>query len=312
MTTQRGSVPFLGAYALAAGLEPAAAATMYQLLAELPIAGLELPLAAADVDSTWFRDHVAAHWDLVVTCIPTTMQRLGLDPSYGLASLDDGGRQAALADVEVALAFAAAAAESSGRSRVRAVQIHSAPRRENSSPQALARSFDALSGAAPDGTRIVLEHCDAARPGRPHHKGFLEFDEEIALLADRDIAMTINWGRSAIEGRSASTPVEQVRAAAKAGVLGGLMFSGVADHETAWGPAWDDSHMAPRGDDLALAESRDSLLGRTEIAAALAAAGGALDYVGVKITVRSESQRPAARVAVAQASLELLEEEKWT
>ena len=307
MKANRASAPFLGAYALAAGLEPEAEAAMYRLLAELPIAGLELPLAAADLGSPWFTSHVNEQWDLVLTCIPTTMQRLGLDPTYGLASCDDDGRRAALVDIAGALAFATEAAEISGRPRVRAVQIHSAPRRENSSVEALARSLDELREAERSGVRLVLEHCDAARPGRAFHKGFLELDEEITLLADRGIAMTINWGRSAIEGRSASTPVEHVRAAADAGVLGGVMFSGVADHATAWGPAWDDSHMAPRGEDSALTESTDCLLGREQIAAALDAAGAHLDYVGVKVTVRPETAGPTARVAVARAAVNLLE-----
>lgn len=306
MKVNRASAPFLGAYALAVGLEPEAEAVMYRLLAELPIAGLELPLAAADLGSPWFASHVDEQWDLVLTCIPTTMARLGLDPTYGLASRDDDGRRAALADVTDALAFAAEAAEGSGRQRVRAVQIHSAPRRENASVAALARSIDELREAERSGARLVLEHCDAARPGRAFHKGFLELDEEIALLADRGIAMTINWGRSAIEGRSASTPVQHVRAAAAAGVLAGVMFSGVADHATAWGPAWDDSHMAPRGEDPALAASSDSLLDHEQIAATLSAAGPHLDYVGVKVTVRPGSAGPSARVAVARAALDLL------
>ncbi|MHB1063094.1 MAG: DUF4862 family protein [Georgenia sp.] len=307
MRSSPSSGPFLGAYALAAGLEPEAVAALYRLLAELPIAGLELPLSAADGRSSWFHTHVRDDWDLVVTCIPTTMQRLGIDPRYGLASRDDEGRRAALADVAAALVFAAELAEASGRARVRAVQVHSAPRRENASVEALARSFDALGEAELSGARLVLEHCDAARPGRLFHKGFLEIDEEIAMLADHDIAMAINWGRSAIEGRSPETPVEHVRAAAEAGVLGGVMFSGVADHVTAWGSAWDDSHMAPRGADPALEESAESLLGSQQIAETLDAAGPNLDYVGVKVTVRPEDAGATARVAVALAALELLE-----
>jgi hypothetical protein len=310
MIARPDSRPFLGAYALLGGLPADDEAAAYSAIAELGIAGLELPVAAADAGSAWFRQNVRPDWDLVVTCIPTVMQRLGADPAYGLASSDAAGRRAALDDVAAARDLARRLADSSGRSRVRAVQVHSAPHAGLDSVDAFARSLDELGDWDLAGAVIAVEHCDAPRPGRPFHKGFLEVDEELSALADRPagrFGLTVNWGRSAIEGRSAATPVEHVRAAVAAGLLAGVMFSGTtgAPGATAvWGEPWDDGHIPAHGDDPALAASAESLLGPAEIAETLRAAGSAPGYVGVKVTVRPMDADVAYRIAVARAALD--------
>ncbi len=295
--------PYLGAYALVAGLDADATLATYRALADLPIAGLEVPLAAASAGDEWWETHVDAAWDLVVTAVPTVMQRLAQDPGYGLASDDEDGRRAALDDVAAAAALARDLAQRSGRARVRAVQVHSAPRAPRCTPDALARSLDAIDRLDLSGALVAIEHCDATRPGRAPEKGFLELDEELKVLDGRAQRLTVNWGRSAIEGRSAATPVEHVRAAASVGLLGGVMLSGATDVASAWGPAWQDGHIAPRGDDPALAPSSASLLGPDEVRATLAAAAGQAVYLGVKITVDPGLTDPAGRVAVARAAL---------
>ncbi|QNA93775.1 DUF4862 family protein [Microbacterium sp. Se63.02b] len=62
---------------------------------------------------------------------------------------------------------------------------------------------------------------------------------------------SVNWGRSAIEGRSARTPVEHVRHLVRAGTLSGLMFSGAPSTAGPLGAAWDDLHNPLRSDDPA-------------------------------------------------------------
>jgi len=309
MITRRDFRPFLGAYALVAGLPADDETPAYAALADLGIAGIELPVGAADAGSSWFGRNVHPDWDLVVTCIPTVMQRLGKDPAYGLASTDADGRRAALDDVAVARDLARRLADDSGRQRVRAVQVNSAPRGDLASLDAFARSLDELGSWDLAGATIAVEHCDAPRPGRPFSKGFLEVADELTALGGRpagQFGLTVNWGRSAIEGRSTATPVEHVRAAAEAGLLAGVMFSGVTGSPAAtpvWGEPWDDGHMAPRGDDPALAISSESLLGPDEVAETLRAAGPGLGYVGVKVTVRPPDAGVAQRLAVARAAL---------
>ncbi|UJP40751.1 DUF4862 family protein [Cellulomonas palmilytica] len=297
------TLPYLGAYALVAGLGPDETRATYAALTDLAIAGLEVPLAAADAGDDWWRAHVAEEWDLVVTAIPTVMGRLAQDARYGLASDDEDGRQAALADVATAAALARRLADAAGRTRVTALQVHSAPRAPRATRDALARSLDDVAALDLAGALVTIEHCDATRPGWAPEKGFLEVDDELAVLAGRDARLTVNWGRSAIEGRSAAAPVEHVRAAASAGLLGGVMLSGATDAATAWGDPWLDGHIAPRGEDPALAASVASLLGPDEVRATLAAADGRAAYVGVKVTTHPDVREPAGRVAVARAAL---------
>lgn len=186
------------------------------------------------------------------------------------------------------------------------MQVHSAPRAPLTSRDALARSLDDVATLDLAGALVAVEHCDAPARGRTPQKGFLTLDDELAVLTGRPERLTVNWGRSAIEGRSAATPLAHVRAAVEAGVLGGLMLSGATGADGPWGPPWEDSHIAPAGDDPALAASAASLLDADHAAAALDATQGTAAYVGAKVTTHPSLTDPAARVAVARATLALL------
>mgnify|MGYP001426494860 CR=1 FL=1 len=60
------------------------------------------------------------------------------------------------------------------------------------------------------------------------------------------LGLTINWGRSAIEGRKIDEPVNHVAYASHCGVLSGVMFSGVASNEKSLYGAWRDLHAPPQ------------------------------------------------------------------
>ena len=304
--------PFLGAYAMAPK-DPHAETEFYAGVAELDIAGLELPLppeGAPSLTPEWRRQNLRPEWDLLVTVIPTVVRRVQDDPRYGLASLDADGRAAALADARRARDLALRIADEQGRPAVAAIQLHSAPGPVGGSSEALARSLEEVVRWDLAGADVLVEHCDAPTPGRTSAKGYLSLTDELAAIdAVRcDVAgVSVNWGRSAIEGRSAATPLEHVRAAATARVLRAVVFSGATDRETAWGPAWGDAHIPPRVDDpdSPLAASAASLLGPEEIAANLEAAGGQC-LVAVKVAVRPPDAEVAARLAVARAALALV------
>ena len=292
---------YLGAYALFGGLDAQQEAAGYAALREWDLAGLELPLV--NLVPGWLKQHADPVWDLVVTCIPAVMGALALNPTYGLASPDEAGREAALADVRHALERATAVDEMAGRRRVTAVQIHSAPSLL-AAAEPFARSLDEIARWGID-VPIILEHCDAPRAGGAHAKGFLTLAQELAVLAGREVKLGVNWGRSAIEGESAATALEHVVAAAAAGKLAGVIFSGATNQDTAWGPAWGDMHIPPRGRASALAGSAASLLDAEAIdAATVLIPEGA--YRGVKVTVRPLEASVDERLAVARAGLDLL------
>jgi hypothetical protein len=300
----------LGAYAMAP-TDPAAEETFYAGVAELGVGGIELPLpldGAPSLEPSWIARNVWPAWDLLVTCIPTVMGRLGSSPAYGLASADQAGRARALDDVARARDLTLRLADEYGRRRVVGIQVHSAPGPAGGSRDALSRSLALILSWDLAGAQVLVEHCDALVPGRTAAKGFLSIEDEIAAVgtagasADQ-LGLSVNWGRSAIEGHSAQTAVEHVRAAAEAGVLRALVLSGASDVRTPWGPAWSDAHIPPRGDVAALAASSASLLGPDEITATLRAAGD-VPHIAVKISVRPQHADVPTRLAVARAALD--------
>lgn len=304
----------LGAYALTPQ-EPDEAAQFVGGLGDLGVDLVEHPLMAPG-HSACDPEHVAATLpdgvDLVVTCIPRTMQRLGADARYGLASSDADGRAAALADLAEVAAFARRLADLSGRPRVRAVEVHTAPAPWTASSRGVLGSRDAMLASLAEAARLdltgaalTIEHCDALVPDHEPVKGFWSIDDEIALATETGVSVSLNWGRSALEERDAAAPERHAARAAAAGVLGGVIFSGAVDVAGDWGPAWDDTHAAPAGDDPALAPSSASLLTLDRMAATLRAAGPGLAYVGAKVTAAPGTD-VAGRLDVARATLALV------
>ncbi len=321
MTTNPGLL--LGAYAMSPA-DPADEERFYAGVAGLGVGGLELPLfppGAPSLERGWIARNVSPAWDLLITCIPTVMGRLRAAPGYGLASADEVGRRQALDDVARAQELAQRLADQYGRRRVVAIQIHSAPGPAGGSRDALARSLAQILAWDLAGARVLVEHCDTVIPGQAAAKGFLTIHDEIAAIqaaVTGSVAgsgastpgLSVNWGRSAIEGRSTQTPVEHVRAAVGAGVLGAVVFSGAADAPTAWGPPWSDAHIPPRGHAPGLGASSGSLLAHREITATLRAAQD-VPLVAVKVSVRPQNADVPTRLAVAAAALDLVSSGRW-
>lgn len=312
----------LGAYALFAGMEPEESRAAHELIAErVTVDALEIPLSDlpgrpertwGHIDKDGLPKFIAKHLDVVITCIPTVMGRLLHNPAYGLASSDEEVRQIALSDALGGIAIAKHAAQVTGRLRVFGLQVHSSPRPDFHSADALSRSLEELLEAADPSLLLAVEHCDATRPDQHVSKGFLELSQEIEVVrafeTDR-LGITINWGRSMIEGHSVGYVNDHITQAREAGVLKGLMFSGATNRSGPWGPAWQDGHMAPRGEHPLLVFSHMSLLGQEEIASALAAAGPAGErvYTGVKITVQEGQDDLDRRFHVAQAAWDMID-----
>ncbi|TXN29973.1 DUF4862 family protein [Lacisediminihabitans profunda] len=277
----------LGAYAL----EPAADVLTvhenkwYAALAAIDGAhGLEIPYRGG-----LHRDGVVrlgsllpTDWHVVITMLPPTMAGIRADAAYGLASTDDGGRAAALADVRAALEQARRLDEVTDRRTVRAIHLASAPR-GGGDPGRLALSLTELAADA-HGIALLLEHCDAWTAARPVEKGFLPLEAEIAAVlaarprTDATIGQVINWGRSAIDGRSPDSPVAQLAALESAGTLAGFMVSGASATGGPLGAAWADAHNPVATVDPS------SLLTVSAIAAALTASvASRLEVLGVKV-----------------------------
>ncbi len=242
---------FIGAYAAYASLQDLTRFSELDFLHALHnkgfVRGLELPFTS-DVhkeDPEAFLAALPSDWEYIFTLLPGTMQSLQAQKHYGLASVDGEGRRAALERCERARTRILAWHEKSGKALVRYVHLHSAPTLGPSgvvsSAMALKKSFEYLLQKDWGGAELILEHCDAYRPEQPAIKGFLPLQEELSLAQELALGMTINWGRSALETRSASGALEHIKAVEGAKSLRGVFFSGTAVDDPLYGH-WQDNH----------------------------------------------------------------------
>jgi hypothetical protein len=296
----------LGAYP-AAPHDPAQRRRFYARLARLPeVAGLEVPFghpSASVRDRHAIPEEPAPHWRFVLTALPATVALTEADPGFGLASPDEAGRRAAVDFTRRLCAEVHALVRRHGPHSVPAVFLHSAPR--GGQRAAFVRSLAEIASWDWAGATPVVEHCDTPRPGHAPAKGYLPLGEELRALDEvghPSPAVAVNWGRSALEERSADGPVRHLRAAAAAGRLAGLIFSGCAGEPGPYGAAWADAHLpvATDGDD-----SHHSLLTASRARTALAAAPGVW-LLAAKFAHRPTTSGVTERIAGLRASLRAL------
>ena len=134
------------------------------------------------------------------------------------------------------------------------------------------------------GATLVIEHCDKYIPEQNPEKGFLSLESEIDVASEAGIGIHLNWGRSAVEGRSADTAYEHVLEAGKRGVLDGIIFSGAGPEENQYGYSWIDGHLPAQADEPT------SLMDEAEIArCAQGAIAGGAKYLGAKVCVPKDA-----------------------
>lgn len=313
---------YVGAYASSpctSGWDPELEASYYEALkASDKIKGLEHPFLGETLhaqDDEWFLSNIDPNWNFVFTCVPGTMAAIGKTPEFGIASDDDAGRAQALAFMEKARAAIAKLNAHAGRQVVQAIEIQTAPNRSkaSSSVASLTATLETMLGWDWQGARIVIEHCDTYIEGQVPAKGFLTLADEIAAVEavnkklGADVGIVINWGRSVIEARSESGAIEHINQAKNAGVLAGVMFSGVSDQDTPYG-TWADTHMPAAPSANATIGAEGSLMSEAQIQQCLQAAGGKdLPVIGVKIGIRPKDETVAKRVAYNQAVLAMID-----
>lgn len=298
----------VGAYAASAGLDQAGETALYAGLAAMDIAGLEQPYFGTlhRRDEGWLIGQIRADWSLVITTLPGTMDQLAAGKHFGLASADPDGRRRAVDFLESARLAVLKLHAALGRRAVRAVMVHSAPRLggsgAKSSLEGFADSLTDLRGRDWQGASLLVEHCDAAVNSQAPDKGFLRIEDDVLAVklssGATPAAIAINWGRSALEARTAEGPLVHIARAVQADVLGALIFSGVTPDDPEFG-TWRDSH-APFS-----TSCPNSLLTPAAAKTALAAAPDC-PIVGLKLQTRPATMAVPERLAVIRDGLESL------
>ncbi|MGO4236127.1 DUF4862 family protein [Pseudarthrobacter sp. YAF2] len=261
------------------------------LRAEERIDGLELPLLQGGLHPQGL-DRLGVlldpDWSNTISAMPLTLISAISDPHYGLASADHAGRQRALEDVASAREETRRLQEQLGPLSVRAFALQSAPRAERSSPEAFTDSLQQIAGWDWGNIELLVEHSDALIPGQAPQKGYLALNDEMAAvqsavdLKARRIRHLLNWGRSAIEGRSSTTPGAHIDTLGPA--LGAFTFSGAAPTATSRSTAWEDVHLSLATDDPA------SLLTADALRAVVAKVPDGLSFLGIKVGAPASSR----------------------
>jgi len=281
------------------------------LVSDSRIGALEIPWLGSihPHDDSWLLENFPRSLSAVITDIPFVMSRVSKAPTYGLASGDKDGRKSALFDFRKINDALKKFSDAHQRKVVSVVEIHTAPRQVGD-VHALAKSLEEIAGWDWDGASLVIEHCDAWVEGQTPEKGFLALNEEIEALrlSGVDIGVFINWGRSAIELRSAERVVEHIGMAKESGLLQGLIFSGASDREGIFGPAWIDAHHPLQRSERHIYGDPRSLL-TEEIARSAVEIAGDISWLGIKLSwLKSVEGSISQRREMISAALDVLDE----
>ena len=293
-----------------------------KLIESIPeIRGLEVPFWGKKVHkfgSDFLLNIIDPNWQNVLSCIPGTMNALSKNSKFGLASDDKQGRVEAVSMHKLANQMLHKMNDRYGGRSVISVQIATAPSvpvaGAASSKGSLLRSMDEILSWDWGGAKVVIEHCDTAVKEQSFEKGFLPLEDEVEVLSevsrDYNVGATINWARSAIEGRSVGKPIEHAIMLSRNSLLSGLMFSGVSECDKKYG-AWKDTHM-PFAQPFNEVENfeKESLLTEKNIVGVLDAIDcSELDYLGIKLlSMPIDSQSIEKRVGVNKDAIFILNE----
>lgn len=291
--------------------DPAQEASFFKGLSSLsPIAGIEHPYTPWNdrYPSPWLFTHLPPHWTMIITLLPAWMWHLKKDPLFGLASVQEESRQAAVALVYEALLFAKMLEDKMKRPVIKAFHLHTAPTNIEAtrygSKEALIRSLHDIKKWDWGEIDVNIEHCDAFQKGIIPQKGYLSLDDELNAIREAYFGgIVLNWARSVIEAHDKEHITHHQKAALARQNLRGFFFSGCASESPFYGE-WRDTHMPPSLQKFADL-TQGSLLGPQEIETAFSTMKGAGCYYGIKITDKSPSSSEARSLALIHETLDL-------
>ncbi|MFE5836425.1 DUF4862 family protein [Arthrobacter sp. NPDC056493] len=270
------------------------------------IGGLELPVFGGQLHPRGLArlsNLLDPGWCNTVSAMSVTLTATKTDHGYGLASEDPAGRERALSDIASARMETLRLQERLGRTSVRAFALQSAPRADRSSVSAFTDSLSQIASWDWGDIELLVEHSDALVPGQAPQKGYLTVEEEVVAVQSATysggprIRHLVNWGRSAIEGRSATTPFEHVEKLGDR--LGAFAFSGAAPVATERSAEWEDVHLGLASDEPG------SLLDSDGARRLLAKLPNELSYIGVK-TGAAVGSRGTERLHLGLSMLDTL------
>ncbi len=285
------------------------------------VRGLEIPFWGESLhpnNDDYFLSLLKPEWEHVITCVPGTMNRLEIDPKFGLASLSEESRKNAIEFVYLACLSTEKLVKHFGKNCVIAVEITSSPKTLPDAIKGDAEKFyESLCEICSwdwHGAKLVIEHCDSyTEQNMEPQKGFLSLIEEVQVInrineeQNSKLGLTVNWGRSAIEGRKIETPENHVQFSFKSGVLSGVMFSGVTEKTESLYGAWRDLHAPPAKAFDMLHYEATSLMTFQNIKNTLNSCEvKEIDYIGIKLLPLPSELSISDRVGINIDAIKLI------
>ena len=300
----------LGAYTIVGTLSPTEQANWYRkAVEEWNISAFEVPiLAGVSLASEIVDIFTELSASLVVTLVAQWATVGQKNPAYGLSSLEESSRQAAVVDACSSLQQCMALSESG--IRIRNVFVHTGGRSGETIPHAIAfhqslTDLRQLASAILPDTTLAVEVTDSLPPDHPipfpaAKKASLTLDDLIQILSfvnresvsGQPIALMVNWGRLLVNGDVPLSKVHQILASEVP--LSGVILSGA-------GPSADgftdshNSHLDP--------QSGFTLEDAISCASVLASSPQPI-FLGTKCsTAKGDEQLSVETVLTAQAGL---------
>ncbi len=253
------------------------------------IIGIEHPLYLNNekYPLAWLVTNIPSHWSMMITTLPIFMAEAKCNVFFGLASQREQDRSLAMKMMEQICHDVHQLNHALGRNVVKAIHFHALPKNDatefRGSKTALKKSLYELKNLDWGQAHLNLEHCDAYVPNQIAEKGFLTLEDEIEVLTEvGDVWLVLNWGRSAIEGRSITTPLQHIKMAKAAKLLKGFFFSGCTDDPSSDYGAWKDLHIPPKNIIKSKYLREESLLGAEEIQQTFSLLDPDM-YLGIKV-----------------------------
>jgi hypothetical protein len=251
----------LGAYTIVGTLSPIEQADWYRkAVEEWNISTFEVPILAGVPLAPEIVDiFTELSASLVVTLVAQWATVGQKNPAYGLSSLEESSRQAAVVDACSSLQQCMALSESG--IRIRNVFVHTGGRSGETIPHAIAfhqslTDLRQLASAILPDTTLAVEVTDSLPPDHPipfpaAKKASLTLDDLIQILSvvnresvsGQPITLMVNWGRLLVNGDVPLSKVHQILASEVP--LSGVILSGA-------GPSTDgfmdshNSHLDPQ------------------------------------------------------------------
>ncbi len=277
------------------------------------IRGLEIPFYGENIHQfgdEYLIEKLDDSWINTITLIPASFNSLKKNIHFGLSSDHEESRLNAVESHKKLNSIVKKINDTKGKKVISSIQICSSPsfpkNGVSSSKDSLKKSIETLLSWNWEGANLLIEHCDSQRDFSTYQKGFLSIEKEIEILDElknKILGISLNWGRSVLEGRNIHEIIKHIKLAQKNKHLKGFIFSGTSPLDKNYG-SWADLHMPFNNQGSYI----NSLLTENNVRSSLELINfDELDYLGIKLQpLPQEKTSIKNRISINKDAIEII------